>query len=102
LGPSAERTLDQYHVDKVFLSCKGIHLERGISESNEMQALVKKKMIDIADKVYLLADTSKFGVQAFTYFAALEEIDEIITDSELAPQECRQLEEKGIRVTVAL
>ncbi|MED1793666.1 DeoR/GlpR family DNA-binding transcription regulator [Brevibacillus nitrificans] len=101
LGPSAERSLDQYHVDKVFLSCKGIHLERGISESNEMQALVKKKMIGISDKVYLLADTSKFGVQAFTYFAELKQINEIITDDEIDALQVRQLQEKGVAVTVA-
>lgn len=101
LGPSAERSLDQYHVDKVFLSCKGIHLERGISESNEMQALVKKKMIGISDKVYLLADTSKFGVQAFTYFAELKQIDEIITDNEIDALSVRQLEEKSVTVSVA-
>lgn len=101
LGPSAERSLDQYHVDKVFLSCKGIHLERGISESNELQALVKKKMINISDKVFLLADTSKIGVQAFTYFAALSQIDEIITDDEVDALTIRQLEEKAIKVTVA-
>lgn len=101
LGPSAERSLDLYHVDKAFLSCKGIHLERGISESNEMQALVKKKMISIADKVYLLADTSKMGVQAFTYFAGLQQIDEIITDGDLDPHQLRQLEERSVHVTVA-
>lgn len=101
LGPSAERTLDQYHVDKAFLSCKGVHLDRGISESNELQALVKKKMIEISDKVFLLADTSKFGVQAFTYFAKLREIDEIITDDEVDVATIRQFEEKSVKVKVS-
>ncbi|MDF2714942.1 MAG: DeoR family transcriptional regulator [Paenibacillus sp.] len=66
VGPLAERSLEAYHVDKVFLSCKGVHLERGISESNELQARLKQKMIGMADRVILLADSSKFGVQAFT------------------------------------
>ncbi|WP_134682882.1 DeoR/GlpR family DNA-binding transcription regulator [Brevibacillus migulae] len=102
VGPSAERSLDAYHVNKAFLSCKGVHLGRGISESNEMQALVKRKMISIADRVLLLADHSKFGVQAFTYFAELSQIDEIITDDKIDPQYVQQLEEMAVKLTVAL
>ncbi|MGO0061301.1 DeoR/GlpR family DNA-binding transcription regulator [Brevibacillus fluminis] len=101
VGQRAERTLDHYHVDKVFFSCKGIHLERGISESNEMQALVKKKMISISDSVYLLADASKFGTQAFTFFANLDQVDEIITDDRLEPGYLQKLEERSIKVTIA-
>lgn len=101
VGPRAEGSLDPYHVDKAFLSCKGIHVDRGVSESNEMQALVKKKMIGISDKVFLLADSSKFGVQAFTNVAELREIDEIITDDQAEQQFVEQLLEKSVKVTVA-
>lgn len=98
VGPLAERSLDAYHVDKLFLSCKGVHLERGISESNEMQALVKKKMIDIAEQVILLADSSKFGVRAFTHVAELTEADAVITDRGLSPDTVSQLQERGFSV----
>ncbi|SDX14816.1 DeoR/GlpR family DNA-binding transcription regulator [Paenibacillus sp. CF384] len=94
VGPLAERSLDLYHVDKVFLSCKGVHLDRGISESNELQARIKQKMIGMADEVVLLADASKFGVQAFTHVADMSDINRIITDQRL-PQETRlQLAER--------
>lgn len=100
VGPLAERSLDMYHVDKVFFSCKGVHLDRGISESNELQARIKQKMIGMADSVILLADASKFGIQAFTHVAELGEIDTIITDRRL-PQETLQAlaERKSIAVS---
>lgn len=101
VGPLAERSLDAYHVDKLFLSCKGVHLERGISESNELQARVKQKMIGIADRVVLLADSSKFGTQSFTYVAGLGEIDEIITDRHLPRETVDELEARGIPVATA-
>lgn len=101
VGPRAEQFLEYYYVDKAFLSCKGIHVERGLSESNEMQALVKKKMIGIAEKVFLLADFSKFGAQAFTHFADLRQIDEIITDDQISPEYLEQLQEKAVNVTIA-
>ena len=80
VGPVTEGTLGQFHVNRAFLSFKGIHTEYGISESNALQALVKRKMIDIADEVYLLADHSKIQVRDLTRVASLGEIDVLITD----------------------
>ncbi|RKP56864.1 DeoR/GlpR transcriptional regulator [Cohnella endophytica] len=98
VGPLAERSLDAYHVDKVFLSCKGVHLDRGISESNELQARIKQRMIGMADEVVLLADSSKFGVQAFTHVADLSQVDVIITDKRMPRETIGQLEDRGITV----
>lgn len=99
VGPLAERSLDAYHVDKAFFSCKGVHLERGISESNELQARIKHKMVGMADQVILLADSSKFGVQAFTHVAELSDIHAVITDRRLPDGLQSQLQDKGIGVT---
>jgi len=99
VGPLAERSLDAYHVDKAFLSCKGVHLERGVSESNELQARIKHKMVGMADQVILVADSSKFGVQAFTHVADLNDVDTIITDERLPAVILSQLQDRQISVT---
>ncbi|WP_145330147.1 DeoR/GlpR family DNA-binding transcription regulator [Paenibacillus xylanexedens] len=84
VGPLAERSLETYHVDKLFLSCKGVHLESGsISESNELQARLKQKMVGIADQVILLADASKFGLRAFARVTGLNAVHTVITDQSL-------------------
>ncbi|CAM4374101.1 DeoR/GlpR family DNA-binding transcription regulator [Paenibacillus tarimensis] len=98
IGPLAERSLDAYHVDKAFLSCKGVHLERGVSESNELQARVKQKMFGMADKVFLLVDSSKFGVQAFTHVADLSQVNTVITDSGADEEACNILRKRSIHV----
>ncbi|QHW33852.1 DeoR/GlpR transcriptional regulator [Paenibacillus rhizovicinus] len=100
VGPLAERSLDAYHVDKVFFSCKGVHLERGISESNELQARIKQKMLGMADDIVLLADASKFGVQAFTHVAELGEVHRIITDRRVPQETLGALAERSISVSV--
>ncbi|MEW4369483.1 DeoR/GlpR family DNA-binding transcription regulator [Paenibacillus kandeliae] len=99
VGPLAERSLDTYYVNTLFLSCQGVHLERGVSESNELQGRVKQKMVGMADRVILLADASKFGVQAFAHVMNLDEVDELITDQRLPSETVRLLEEHDIRVT---
>ncbi|WP_276352038.1 DeoR/GlpR family DNA-binding transcription regulator [Cohnella caldifontis] len=99
VGPLAERSLDAYHVDKLFFSCKGVHPERGVSESNELQARVKQKMIGIADQVVLLADASKFGVQAFTHVADWRDVDAVVSDTGLSADAIAALRDKSISVT---
>lgn len=99
VGPLAERSLEHYHVDKVFLSCKGLHPSRGVSESNEWQALVKRKMIEIADEAILLADYSKFGLQALAHVADWADIDHVITDAGTDDAMVRELEGLSVRVT---
>jgi len=80
VGPLAEKALDQYHVNKAFLSCQGIHLDRGVSETNELQARIKQKMTEISDQVFMLVDSSKFGLQSFAHVAPMNNIDYLITD----------------------
>lgn len=98
VGPLAERSLSTYHVDKAFLSCKGLHLQRGLSESNELQALIKQKMIGIADDVYILADYSKFGQQSLAHVASWHEIQHIITDGRTDTDVLARLSEMKVQV----
>lgn len=80
VGPLANRSLSMYHFDKAFISCKGIHLDGGITDPNEWQALFKKEVLSVADQTILLADSSKFGVRTFAQICFVDEVDIIITD----------------------
>ena len=102
VGPLAEQALDQYYVNRAFISCKGIHLERGISESNELQARLKQKMIGIANEVVLLADSSKLDVQDFAQVAGLERVHTLITDAQADPAYLKELESRfGMQTVTA-
>ncbi|SDZ48536.1 DNA-binding transcriptional regulator of sugar metabolism, DeoR/GlpR family [Evansella caseinilytica] len=101
IGPLAEQSLEQYYVDKAFISSKGVHMARGLSDANEQQAKLKQKIIDLADHVYLMADYSKFGVQAFTKICSLPSIRGVITDSNTDGSVLRELSDSGIDVIVA-
>ncbi len=98
VGPLAEQNLEQFHVNKAFISCKGIHTEYGISESHAFQALVKRKMIEIADMVFVLADHSKVQIRDFTLAASLDEIDVLITDRETEESFIERIRDHGIRI----
>lgn len=101
IGPLAESTFDTYHVSKAFISCNGLHLKHGISESDEMQARIKIKMMDSADTVYILIDHTKFDVKAFFRLNGIDVADYIITDNKVDDKIVEQLEEKSIHVIKA-
>ncbi|SEU26032.1 DeoR/GlpR family DNA-binding transcription regulator [Paenibacillus sp. NFR01] len=98
VGPVAQETLRRYHVDAAVISCKGIDMERGITDSNEPECEVKKAMLRQAQKVILLADHTKFDQVAFTGLAELQNIDILITDREPSAQWSKRLAEHGIEV----
>jgi DeoR/GlpR family transcriptional regulator of sugar metabolism len=100
IGPTTERQLHQYHVDKLFISCEGLDLKRGISDISENQAELRRIMISCADKKYLLVDHSKFSVRSLAHICSLNIFDEIITDSNTDESIINQLKDMQINTTV--
>lgn len=101
VGPLAERSLNLYHVNKTFLSCKGVHLEAGLSDSNEQQVLLKKKMIEQSDHVILMAGSTKFGKRVFSLIVPPGEVNEVITDEGIDASVKQILTERKVEVTIA-
>ncbi len=80
VGSMAEQILARFHVKKLFFSCQGLDIERGLSLTADEQAGMKRRMLDLAEAAYLLADSTKFGVKAVEFFANCDELDVVITD----------------------
>jgi DeoR/GlpR family transcriptional regulator of sugar metabolism len=97
VGPLASRSLSSYHVSKAFISCQGIHLETGITDSNEWQALLRKEIISISDQTILLVDSSKFQMRTFVQITnSMTDIDWIISDHQLTPIEQSEMDRLSI------
>jgi DeoR/GlpR family transcriptional regulator of sugar metabolism len=58
-GEKAAAFFSNLHADKLFLATAGISLKAGLTYPSISDLVVKKAMIDAADTVYLLADSSK-------------------------------------------
>jgi DeoR/GlpR family transcriptional regulator of sugar metabolism len=95
-----EGQLQQYHVDKLFLSCKGADLDRGISDVTEAQAHLRRIMLECADKKYLLIDHSKFGGRSLANICDISVFDEVITDSGTDQAILDRLQQMGVKTTV--
>lgn len=80
-GHQAEEMIDRYHVDKAIISCKGIDLRFGISDSNEPDVEIKRHMLSAAKQTILAVDSSKFDKVSFVRMGSFEQIDTIVTDT---------------------
>lgn len=80
-GNSVLEKLDRYLVDKAFIGIVGVS-EKGLTIADEEDGAVKRKMMQQARQVIVLADSSKIGITEFYRFAELKEIDLFITDKE--------------------
>ncbi|MGE4484642.1 MAG: DeoR/GlpR family DNA-binding transcription regulator [Oscillospiraceae bacterium] len=80
VGHQAEEMIKNYHVDKAIISCKGVNIENGVTDSSEYHSLLKKAMLSAARETYLVADSSKFGKTSFIKVEDLEDIDCIVTE----------------------
>lgn len=80
-GPLSEKIINSYYADKAILSCKGIGIEKGIMESNELEASIKRAMIETAEKVILVVDHTKFDIYSRIRLTSFYSIDIVVTNS---------------------
>ena len=100
IGNYAVYILNNISCSKLFLGVDGIDLEYGLSTTNLEEAELNKKMLNAAQKVIVLADSSKFGKKSFARICDLSQVDELITDGGISNTIMKKLEEKDIKVTV--
>ena len=68
--------------------------------TNTFDAETKQALIRAADRVILLADSSKFQATAVMRVSGLEAIDVLVTDDQVDPQLVRKIERSGVDVAV--
>jgi DeoR family fructose operon transcriptional repressor len=101
VGDSTIRALDDLRMDVVFLGTNGISPAHGFSTPDEAEAATKRAMSRAAQRVIVLADSSKLGREHLVRFAAMEDVDVLVTDREADPEAVAELEKAGIEVVLA-
>jgi DeoR family transcriptional regulator of aga operon len=100
VGPLAEDVLKEMHADIVFIGVDGFDTTIGLTTPNIMEARVNRAMIKAAAKVIAVCDSSKFNRRSLSLIVGTEQIDHLITDSKLRPDEMKAMQDAGIEVTV--
>ena len=77
------RELADTHVGVAFLSTDGVSPERGLTTADTREAAVKRAMLQAAASTVLLAEHTTVGNDQLARFGDLEQLDSLITDSEM-------------------
>jgi DeoR family transcriptional regulator, aga operon transcriptional repressor len=97
-GPHAEKMLEGFTCSKLFLGVDGIDPDYGLTTTNAFEASLNQAMIKAAQKVIVLADSTKFGRRGFSKICGLESVDLIITDQEAPENILSRIREKGVEI----
>ncbi|WP_168120122.1 DeoR/GlpR family DNA-binding transcription regulator [Paenibacillus sp. HB172176] len=81
-GTAAVESISKMAFDKVFLGTTGLSIPHGFSNSNMLEADVKRIAIGRATETYIVMDQTKFNQSALFSFASLAEVHAIITDEQ--------------------
>jgi DeoR family fructose operon transcriptional repressor len=88
--------LQHIAIDVLFFSCDGLSFQHGLTTPYREEHMIKRAMIERARRVVAMVDQSKFhNVQMFS-FASFEEIDVLVTDTRVDPEDVDALTSHGM------
>ena len=100
LSPFDEDAIQTFTASKMFMSCSSI-TSMGIIEGDPLVARSEAKLLSRADKLIVVADSSKFEPRGSMVVCKFSRVHTLITD-EGAPQELlRHIRDQGVEVIIA-
>lgn len=100
VGVLTESCLRQVRVDVAFLGAAGVRSDGTVLDSTHSEVPVKRAMIDIATKAWLLADHNKFPGMGFLEVAPISRFSGLVTDRPLAPGQLELPEDSPVEVLI--
>ncbi|CAL9543014.1 HTH-type transcriptional repressor GlcR [Streptomyces sp. enrichment culture] len=97
----ALRAYGEIRADVALVAANGFSAEHGLTTPDLAEAAVKRAAVAAARRVVLLADSTKYGQEHFARFGGLPDVDLLITDSGLSPDDAAAIERGGTEVVRA-
>lgn len=100
-GDNAAVFFKNMHVQQLFLAAAGVTFLDGLTYPGFSDLPVKKAMIESAQEVFLLVDSTKINRPAFAALNVLDKIDYLITDNGIKEEHKQEFESIGIEVIIS-
>lgn len=101
IGDLAKETINRFRFDFAVIGCSALHEEGDILDFDFQEVGVSQTIIKRSDKVFLVADASKFERKAPAKIASLTEVDVFFSDVP-PPEACLEICRKnGTRVRLS-
>jgi DeoR family ulaG and ulaABCDEF operon transcriptional repressor len=100
LSPFDEDAIQHFAAAKMFMSCYAV-TPLGIIESDPLIARAEAKLLSRAEKLIVLADSSKFEARGNMVVCPLKRVTTLITDEAAPPAMLDHLRGQGVEVLIA-
>lgn len=100
LGPYANQMLASLNVRRAVISVAGMN-ERGCYNSNLLLVETEKAMMQAAEEVMVVADSTKLGHTSLALLCEWNVIDTLVTDDDITPEWKQKIEAAGVRLVIA-
>jgi DeoR/GlpR family transcriptional regulator of sugar metabolism len=101
VGPLAAATASSIHLDVLFLGVHGVAEDAGFTSPDLLETEIDRTFIASADRVVVVADSTKWGVRGLSRVADLDEVHAFVTDTGLSGSARSVLEQKIGRLLLA-
>lgn len=97
VGEFAIDSLNKVTAKKSFIGCSGLSIESGMTTEILNEVKINEAMISrVVGKTYILADSTKFGINSSFVSCPIDKIKNIITDEKANAEMIEILREKGV------
>ncbi len=100
VGPLTRKCLKDFFVDKLFVGTDGYSSKTGFTGKNLMRTEVVKSMAESANKIIILTDSSKFSERGVVSQFKIEEVNYILTDSDIPNDILENLKKENVDVRI--
>ena len=101
LGQLAEQAMGRFHLDDALLADRGLDAEEGLFATSVAEAALDRQVIEVADRLTVLADGPLLTRRGPVRVAAVERVTTVITDDAAPAGAVRGLRERGVEVELA-
>lgn len=91
---------DAFCARRMFMGAHSVG-RHGLMESDPLILQSERRLMERADELVVLADSSKFARRSALVLCVLERIDVLVTDEGISDAACAMLEEADVRVVIA-
>ncbi len=100
LAPTGEDSMPRFHAPKLFMGAAAVG-PQGVMQADVILVSSQRRLIDRAEDVILMVDSSKFVTSSGAIVCRLDEMNTIITDKGIDPAMAQQIEAAGVRLIIA-
>lgn len=100
LSTTGDELMPRMYAPKLFMGAAAVG-PQGVMQADTLLVAAEQQLIDRAEEVILLVDSSKFEISSGNVLCGLSDVDFVVTDKGLSDEKRAMLEAAGIKVIIA-